>query len=145
MLRFFGRLLWVVIAFTLAALVSALILATLGMERLVQEIHTDPAVDGDQLAGWMLLADQALFVVGVFSALTLVPAVLLVVIGEVARIRSAIYWVLGGGAALACIPFLSAFMAGQDVTLPTQTLLQVLATSGFAGGLVYWFLAGRSA
>ena len=93
----------------------------------------------------MLLFEQAALVFGIFSALTLVPAVLLVVVGEVARIRSAIYWVLGGGASLACVPFLTSLLAGEAVALPTQTLLQILATSGFAGGLAYWALAGRSA
>ena len=137
---------WVIVAFILSPRLSqVVILATLGMERLVQDIHADAPVDAGEYQAWLLLAEQAMFVVGVFSALTLVPAVLLVVVGEVARIRSAIYWVLGGGAALACIPFLSAFMAGDAIALPTQTLLQVLATSGFAGGLCYWALAGRSA
>lgn len=143
MFRFIGRLLWVVIAFVLSAIVAAGLLATLGMERLVQDIQADARLDGSELQGWLMMWDQAALVFGVFSALTLVPAVLLVVVGEVARIRSAIYWVLGGGASLACIPYLTSLLGSGDITLPTQTLLQVLATSGFAGGLAYWALAGR--
>ena len=38
---------------------------------------------------------------------TLLPALLLVIVGEVARIRSAIYYVVGGGVALAVVPLLT--------------------------------------
>jgi len=47
------------------------------------------------------------FVLQLLSLYTLAPAILLVVIGEVARLRSALYYVIGGGATLAAVPLLA--------------------------------------
>ena len=76
---------------------------------------------------------------------TLVPALLLVIVGEVARIRSAVYYIVGGGVALAVVPLLTRM--GQPTTAVelSPVVWQVLATAGFAGGFVYWLLAGRTA
>jgi hypothetical protein len=70
---------------------------------------------------------------------------LLVIVGEVARIRSSAYYILGGGVALCALPLMA--MAGSlssDLSA-LGTLWTVFATAGFAGGFVYWLLAGRNA
>ena len=70
---------------------------------------------------------------------------MLVIIGEIARIRGALYYVLGGGATLAIVPWLARInqpVAAMDVS---HLVWQVLATAGFAGGFAYWLLAGRRA
>ena len=73
-----------------------------------------------------------------------VPALLAVIVGEVARIRSALYWVPAGGLAIAAAPFLLRLSSPATTgALPSTALLQLLATAGFAAGLVYWLLAGR--
>ena len=73
------------------------------------------------------------------------PALLLVIIGEVARIRGALYYVIGGGAALAVVPLLARLGQPARVLELSPVVWQVLATAGFAGGFVYWLLAGRRA
>lgn len=144
MLKVVGRVIWVPIAFGLAALVAGFVLVTLGSERLVQEVP-DARIGGDGVTvvlGWI---EQARLIGGLLSLLSLAPAVLLVVVGEVARIQSALYYVLGGGAALAVVPLLGQLGSSAALALPAPTVLQVLATAGFAAGLVYWLLAGRNA
>ena len=76
---------------------------------------------------------------------TLVPALLLVIVGEAGRIRSAVYYVVGGGVALAIVPLLTRMGQPATVLELSPTVWQVLATAGFAGGFVYWLLAGRTA
>jgi glucose dehydrogenase len=63
----------------------------------------------------------------------------------VARIRGSIYYVVGGGAALALVPLMSRLHQPMAVLDLSPVVWQVLATAGFAGGFVYWLLAGRNA
>jgi hypothetical protein len=79
------------------------------------------------------------------STVTLLPALAVVLIGEVGRIRSVLYYIGGGGAASALFPLL-AYLGPSPADEPTTpAVLQVLATAGFVGGFVYWLLAGRRA
>jgi hypothetical protein len=66
-------------------------------------------------------------------------------VGEVGRIRSSLYYVIGGGVALATVPLMARL--GQPLTVLdlSPVVWQVLATAGFAGGFVYWLIAGRNA
>lgn len=137
-----GRIFWVPIAFVLAGLGAAFILFTLGMERVTQTMHGASDTQAIDTLFDVLLQAQLLI-----SGLTLVPAILVVVVGEVARIRSALYYILGGGAALAAIPLLARLgqAASTAAAMPSSTLWQVFATAGFFGGLLYWLMAGRRA
>ena len=82
-------------------------------------------------------------------ALTALPAFAAVVAGEVLHIRSWMYYVLAGGAALAALPLLVSTEAyGPAVDVPSLSegqSITIFATAGFAGGLSYWLLAGRGA
>ncbi|MBJ7019351.1 hypothetical protein, partial [Vibrio cholerae] len=62
----------------------------------------------------------------------------------VARIRSWLYYMVGGGVALAIIPLLARVDPGT-MTYALPALWHVFATAGSAGGLVYWLPAGRNA
>ena len=140
-LRTLGRLILIPIAFVLSAIAAGFVLFTLGMERVTHAMKGRGA-DGDMITAMFDLALQAQFIA---SALTIVPAILLVIVGEVARIRSALYYVLGGGLSLAAIPFLAVFQRADSIFASTPAVWQVFATAGFAGGLVYWLIAGRNA
>ena len=139
--RAIGRLILVPLGFILASLAAIFILFTLGMERVTQAIHGREA-DPDM---WFGMFDVAWQTISVFSTFTIVPAILLVIVGEVARIRSSLYYILGGGAVLAAWPLLSRL--GTIAQDPAQfgVLWQVFATAGFAAGFVYWLIAGRRA
>lgn len=139
-MRAIGRLIMVPLAFLLGTAAAMFILFTLGMEKITHAL-AGRAIEADtsQIFEFMRQASA------LASAATIVPAILLVIIGEVARIRSSAYYILGGGAALCALPLMA--MAGSlssDLT-PLGTLWQVFATAGFAGGFVYWLLAGRNA
>jgi tetrahydromethanopterin S-methyltransferase subunit B len=79
------------------------------------------------------------------SGITLLPACLIVLAGEIARIRSALYYILGGGASVAAIPLLARL--GPSASDGGASILswQVFATAGFFGGFIYWLVAGRRA
>jgi hypothetical protein len=124
----------------LAAAASFFVLLTLGLERITGALH-ERATDDDLNAMFDLL-DQGLVL---SSGLSIIPALLVVFIGEVARIRSSLFYILGGGAALAATPLLARMGQSGGLVLPEATVWQVFATAGFAGGFVYWLVAGRNA
>jgi hypothetical protein len=140
-MRTLGRLIWVPIAAVLSALVAAFVLVSLGQERIIQGLSGRRPDDVPLGAVWDLLKmGRALF-----SVQTFLPALLLIIVGEVARIRQSMYYVLGGGAALVAVPLIARLSDGSSVLGATATLWQVFATAGFAGGFLYWLLAGRNA
>jgi hypothetical protein len=134
-------MIWVPIAFVLAALVTGFVLVTLGQERIVQSLGGRQPNNVPLDAAWDLLRIAKTL----FSVQTLLPALLLIIVGEVARIRQSMYYVLGGGAALVAVPLLTRLSEGANILGAPAALWQVFATAGFAGGFAYWFLAGRSA
>lgn len=138
-LRAIGRLIWVPISFVIAAAAAMFVLVTLGLENITHAIH-----DFDEVDTMSAAYDVAWQGTIIASGATLIPALLVVLVGEVARIRSWLYYMVGGGIALAIIPLL-ARVDTSTMTYALPALWHVFATAGFAGGFVYWLLAGRSA
>jgi hypothetical protein len=138
-LRTIGRLIWIPIAFLLAAAAALFVLVTLGLETVTHAVHNLDEAD-------TISAAYDVFWQGtiIASGATLIPAILVVIVGEVARIRSWLYYLVGGGVALAVIPLLSRVDPGT-MTYALPALWHVFATAGFAGGFAYWLLAGRNA
>ena len=137
-----GRLLIVIpFALLLAMAASLFVLVSLGLERVTAFLHVTPveAQDPEQI---FAVLDQGLVLM---ASITVIPALLMVIVGEIARIRSWVYYVAGGGLALAAIPLLARYGQGGAVTTPEAIVWQVFATAGFAGGFVYWLIAGRNA
>jgi hypothetical protein len=124
----------------LAAAASFFVLLTLGLERITGALHQ--RATGDDINAMFNLLDQGLLL---SSGLSIIPALLVVFIGEIARIRSGLFYILGGGAALAATPLLARVGQSGAFVLPEPTVWQVFATAGFAGGFVYWLIAGRNA
>ncbi|MEW5964905.1 MAG: hypothetical protein AB1749_15250 [Pseudomonadota bacterium] len=139
--RALGRLILVPIAFLAAAAIATLVAVTLGLERITHAIQGK----GEGALGIEGLVDLLLEGRLLASGLTLLPALAVAIVGEVARIRSSVYYIVGGGAALAAIPLIARIGEAGDLVLPAAAVWQVLATAGFAGGFVYWLLAGRRA
>jgi hypothetical protein len=141
MLRAIGRIIVLPIAFVLAAVATLYVIVSLGQQRLVQAATGRGPDEVTIAAGFDLLRLAASFA----SVHALLPALLLVIVGEVARIRTALYYVVGGGVALAVVPMLTRLGQPMSVLELSPVVWQVLATAGFAGGFVYWLLAGRNA
>jgi len=140
-LRALGRIVLLPIAFVVAAAVTLFVIFSLGQERAVQAMTGR----GPEEVPIGAVVDLVGLAIRLASVHTLVPALLLVIVGEVARIRSAIYYVVGGGVALAVVPLLTRLGQPMSVLELSPVVWQVLATAGFAGGFVYWLLAGRRA
>ena len=138
-LRTIGRMIWIPIAFLIAACAAMFVLVTLGLETVTHAIHN--LDETDTVSAAFDVAWQGTIIA---SGATLIPALLIVIVGEVARIRSWLYYLIGGGVALAIIPLLARVDPGT-MTYALPALWHVFATAGFAGGLVYWLLAGRNA
>jgi hypothetical protein len=141
MARALGRIIMVPLAFILAALTTLFVIFSLGQERIVQAMTGRGPDEATIGAAFDLLG----LAVALVSVQTLLPALLLIIVGEVGRIRSAMYYVIGGGAALALVPLLARLGEPSAVLGLARAVWQVLATAGFAGGFVYWLLAGRNA
>ena len=139
--RAIGRVIMVPLAFILAMLVTLFVIVSLGQERIVQAMTGRGPDEATIGAAFDLLG----LVLTLISVQTLLPALLLVIVGEVARIRGAMYYVIGGGVALALVPLLARLGNPATVLGLAPAVWQVLATAGFAGGFVYWLLAGRNA
>jgi hypothetical protein len=138
-LKTIGRMIWIPIAFLIAAAAAMFVLVTLGLETVTHAVHN---LDGTETVdaafdvawqGWIIA-----------SGATLIPALLVVIVGEVARIRSWLYYLIGGGLSLAVIPLFARADPGT-MTYSLPAMWHVFATAGFAGGFVYWLLAGRNA
>jgi hypothetical protein len=139
MMTFLKRLLLVPIGFVGGVAVAVVVLITLGSEQVTHALagRTDLSIS-DSVG----LIRQTLMLA---SAITLVPAVLIVIVGEVARIRTVYYYVLGGGAALCAIPAMAWLGEAGMGASPPAIMWQVFATAGFMGGFAYWMIAGRGA
>ena len=138
-----GRLIWVPLAFVLSGLLAGVVLLTLGLERITGAAHGR----GDDATMILTLLEMMRQAHLLSSGLTLVPAIVVVIIGEVARIRSPLFYILGGGFALGVLPVLAriGFGSAADGMAPPTLVWQVFATAGFVGGGLYWALAGRRA
>jgi hypothetical protein len=137
-----GRMIVVPLAFLISAGFALFVLLSLGLERATQVVHAQARDDVDVMFGFVRLFRDGVVLT---SGLSIVPALLVVIFGEVARIRSALYYIIGGGVALAAVPLLAYLNPLPGVLLPAPTVWPVFATAGFAGGFLYWLMAGRRA
>lgn len=139
MLQTLGRTIVVVFAFLFASIFAGFIVVRLGLERMTHALHNnDDAVVTVTTWIWQGF--------GLSFATTLLLALAVVIIGEVARIRSGLFYIAGGGLAVAAAPLLIEVQrhGGSTANLPAF-IWQVFATAGFAGGALYWMIAGRKA
>ena len=143
-LRTIGRFIIVAIGFILALTTSLIMLVLVGGRELgqgyVETVNLDPT--------FSLFADiwgVVLFAAALGPALTILPALAAIIIGEVARLRSVVYYTLAGGAALIALPLL--YITGDGITaaMPNTRYMIIFSASGFVGGFVYWLVAGRQA
>jgi hypothetical protein len=138
------RTAWVVTAFIIAALVALAVLLALGGLWVGDELkaaapENSMVYEGAPVFGIVLFAGT------VTPALTGLPALVAVVAGEVLRIRSWMYYVLLGGASLAAVPLLAAPSDADLGAIAASHAMTIFAAAGFAGGFVYWLLAGARA
>src|SRR5262245_59679089 len=100
-----NRVLVVFVGFLLALLTGGAMLLFIGTRWAAQEVATQMPDNPDEVSRFMSEAlGMIAFVFNVAPILTVAPAVIAIVVGELARIRSVLYYVLAGGAAAALVP-----------------------------------------
>jgi hypothetical protein len=139
------RGIWVILAFCLAASVALAVLFALGAIWVGDELRAAAPPDSMLHHGAAPVFGVLLFTGTVAPALTSLPGLIAVVAGEVLRLRSWTYYVLGGGAALAAVPLLASTESSDFAAVASSQYMAIFLAAGFSGGFVYWLLAGRSA
>jgi hypothetical protein len=135
-----GRLIVVPLAFLLAMLAASAVLLSLGLERVTVAMS---GRDGEEAIGTVFGVLKYGWILS--SGVTLLPACLITLAGEVARIRSVLYYIVGGGIALVAIPLMARLGPQAASSGASIFSWQIFATAGFVGGFVYWLIAGRRA
>jgi hypothetical protein len=144
-IRTIFRMLWVVVAFFIAAGVALAVLFALGAIWAGDELRAAAPDDPMLRHGGARAIGAVLFAGTVAPALDALPGLVAVVAGEVLKLRSWMYYVLAGGASLASIPILAAPQSADPPAIIASHYMTVFAAAGFAGGFVYWLLAGARA
>jgi hypothetical protein len=139
------RLLWAATAFCIAAGIALVVLYVLGAWWVGSELRVAAPRDPVLHHGGAPFFGIVLFASTVTPALTALPAIIVAVIGEVLRVRSWIYYTLGGGASLAAVPLLVTPSSADLPAVASSQYMAIFLAAGFAGGFVYWLLAGARA
>lgn len=140
------RILGAAAGFVLAALTGMITLFFLGARWAAEEASAYAPENADDVSralneGLGIVA----FLFTVAPVLTLLPAIAAVLIGEIARIRSLLYYVLAGGAAAVLMPLIATTLESVGGASYNAPYFAIMATAGFAAGFVYWLISGRNA
>ena len=137
----FGRIIMILVALILAIMAAGITLAIGIIAPDWAGIDSDPV---ERLSFFIV----SFFATSFVGAVAILPAALLVVISEAARLRSFLFYGVGG----ALVGLASYY--GSDISVrlenttdvpPVANALQLAAAAGIIGGLVYWLIAGRNA
>jgi hypothetical protein len=137
----FGRIIVILVALVLAIMAAGITLAIGIIAPDWTGIDSDPV---ERLSFFIV----SFFATGFVGAVAILPAMLLIVISEAARLRSLLFYGVGG----ALVGLASYY--GSDISVrlenttdvpPVANALQLAAAAGIIGGLVYWLIAGRNA
>jgi hypothetical protein len=141
-----NRILGVFVGFVLAVIAGAITLFFIGSRWAAQEVASQMPEHADEASRFMSEAlGMFAFIFTIAPVLTLAPAVVAIVVGELARIRSALYYVLAGGAAAGVMPLIASRQEAAESATYNAPYFAIMATAGFAAGLIYWLIAGRRA
>ncbi len=137
----FGRIIVIIFGLLIAIIVAGV---TLAIGIVLPEMA---AMDSDPIER-VIFFFVAFFATGIVIIFALLPAALVVTISEVLRMRSFIYYGVGG----ALVALASYY--GSDISVqlenttdvpPVANAFQLAAAAGILGGLAYWLIAGRNA
>lgn len=136
-----GRIIVILFALLLAIMAAGITLAVGIIARDWGGVDADPI----ERVSFFIVSFFATSFVG---AVAFLPAVLLIVVSEAARLRNFLYYGVGG----ALVGLASYY--GSDISIrlenttdvaPVNNALQLAAAAGIIGGIVYWLIAGRNA
>jgi len=140
-MRLITRLIVIFFAFWIAIMAAGLALALGVVAPDFSGIDSDP-IDRVMFFGF------AFFASSYAGAAALLPSFVAIVLAEAARIRSILYYGVGGaliGIAAFYSVDLSDVLENTTDIAPVGHGLELSAAAGIVGGLVYWLIAGRKA
>ena len=136
-----GRIIVICFAFIVASTVAGIALA-------IGIISPDWAgADSDPFERISFFA-FAFFATSFVGAAATLPALVLIVLAEAARMRSLLYYGVAGAVVGLAAYFgsdISSRLENTTDVVPVGHALQLAAAAGIIGGLVYWLIAGRRA
>lgn len=143
------RIVAVLFAFALACVTALAVLFGVGAEWAARELaaHSTElsAPQGPPEQAFLRGVGFAAFFATVAPTLSALPGLFAVIVGEVAKIRAALYYVVAGGLAMIVMPLAYIVQNAPAEAAPSAQYLTIYGTGGFAAGLVYWLIAGRNA
>jgi fumarate reductase subunit D len=137
----FGRIIVIFFALMVAIVAAGIVLAVGIVAPDWGGVDSDPF----ERVSFFIISFFATSFVG---AVAILPALVVVVITEAARLRHILYYGVGG----ALVGLASYY--GSDISIrlenttdvaPVGNALQLAAAAGIVGGIVYWLIAGRNA
>jgi len=140
-MSFFGRIIVIFFSLMVAMMIAGITLAIGVIAPDWRGIDSDPI----ERVNFFIVS---FFATSFAGAVAFMPALIIVVFAEIARMRSFIYYGVCG----ALIGLASYY--GSDISIrlenttdvaPVGNALQLAAAAGIVGGLAYWLLAGRNA
>jgi hypothetical protein len=137
----FGRIIVIIFGLLVAIIVAAITLA-------IGVVGTDWVGADSDPSERVRIFFAAFFATGFIVVFATLPAVLVILVSEIARIRNFIYYGVGGAlVALAAysISGISVWLENTTDVTPVANTLQLAAAAGILGGLAYWLIAGRNA
>jgi hypothetical protein len=137
----FGRILVIIFGLLIAIIVAGITLA-------IGIVAPDWAgADSDPFERVMFFT-VSFFATSFVGAVAILPAVIVIAISEVARMRSFIYYGVGGALVALASYYgsdISVQLENTTDVMPVANALQLAAAAGILGGLAYWLIAGRNA
>jgi phosphotransferase system glucose/maltose/N-acetylglucosamine-specific IIC component len=137
----FGRIIVIFFALLLAIIAAGIVLAVGIVAPDWSGVDSDPF----ERVSFFIVSFFATSFVG---AIALLPALIVIIITEAARLRNFLFYGVGG----ALVGLASYY--GSDISVrlenttdvaPVSNPLQLAAAAGIVGGLIYWLIAGRNA
>jgi hypothetical protein len=136
-----GRIIVIFLALMIAMMIAGIALA-------IGIVVPDRSwLDADPLER-VIFFTVSFFATSFIGASAFVPALLLIAVAEIMRLRSPLYYAAAG----AVVGLTSYFGSNIELRLENTTdvapvfhPLQLAAAAGIVGGLAYWLLAGRNA
>ncbi len=143
------RIIAVLFAFALACVTALIALFVIGADWAAREL----AANSSEIAAPRNPPEEIFlhgvgfvaFFATVAPTLSVLPGLVAAVVGEVAEIRAALYYIVAGGLAMIVMPLAYIVQNAPAQAVPSAQYLAIYATAGFAAGFVYWLVAGRGA
>lgn len=139
--HFFGRLILIPLALTISFMTALTLISFIGLQKIERLIDYEQKNIGSFFLIWESFNTSSPLI----PHLMFVPILAVVLIGEIFHFRSLLYYAVGFGLSLGLFALALPELEWGIHQKLFQNFWQIFSTAGFAAGLAYWLVAGRSA